>query len=300
MLLGLDRQTLIIISIVLFIGIAITIGQILFLTLTSCRNKNDIMFMMDDSDSITDENFNKVKDFVVQIANSKGITLSENKANIVAGSFAKQAEFMDNFPNDHYMFKPEVVKIQMDNYIRQECSSGGFFDNFKDRACTNTIAGLDFVSSEMIRDRKGYKTLIFMTDGGSNMEGKRQDINLIQQSADNIKNQGTTVYTIKVDDPDRNPDYAAADNAELAAIASGNTEAEKENYMFQVKRFDELEQLALDLGDKLCSKNYWLAAIPLTVALIFVIIKVGLNYCEHKKFQEEEAEAAAMNRTEMK
>jgi len=300
MVLGLDKQTLIIISIVLFIGISLTVGQILFLTLTSCRNKNDIMFMLDDSDSIQNDDFNKVKDFVIQIANSKGITLSENKANIVAGSFAKQAQFMDNFQNDHYMFKPEVVKLEMKNYVRQVCSSGGFFENAADRACTNTIAGLEFVSSDMIRDRKGFKTLIFMTDGGSNMEAKRQDINLIQQAADEIKDQGTTVYTIKVDDPERKEKYKDQDNAELAAIASGNTEAEKEKYMFEAENFDQLEQLALDLGDKLCSKNYWLAAIPLTVALIFVAIKLGLNYYEHKKFQGEEAEAAAMNRTEMK
>jgi len=301
MALGLDKQTLIIISIVLFIGIAIAIGQILFLTLTSCRNKNDIMFMMDDSSSINNEDFNKVKDFVVTIANSKGITLSENKANIVAGSFAKQAQFMDKFPEDHYMFNAEVIKNQMDNYVRQACSSSsGFFVKVEDRACTNTIAGLDFVSSDMIRDRKGFKTLIFMTDGGSNMEGKRQDLNQIKKSADSIKDQGVTVYTISVDDPDRNADYKIEDQKELSVIASGNTDAEKQNYMFQVKYFNELDQLALELGDQLCSKNYWLVAIPLTVALVFVIIKLTLNYCEHKKFQQEEAEAATLNRTELK
>lgn len=295
---GLDNQTIIIVSIVLVVGIALTVGQILFLTLTSCRNKNDIMFMIDDSKSVVDEDFQRTKDFIVRIANSDDITLAKKTANIAAGSFSKVAGFMDKFPNDHYMYEPDVIQQQMNSYQRMDCTDGeNMFTPIDQRGCTNTVGALEFVSDTMIRDRSGYKTLIFMTDGGSNMGAERQDINLIGSSADAIKDQGTDIYTIRVGDSVEK--YKDADNAEMEAIASGDTPKEKEQYMYRVQNFTALDVLVVDLSDKLCSKNYWLAAIPITVALIFIVIKLALDYCEHKKHERETEETAAMNRTEV-
>jgi len=292
---GLDKQTTIIISVILTIALALTIGQVLFLSLTSCRNKNDIMFMMDDSKSVSDEDFQKAKNFILEIANSKNLTINKNKGNIATGSFSKSAGWMDTLEN-HYMYDPNVIKVQLDNYARLDCTDSTFFTPVSERGCTNTIAALDFVNDNMIRSRKGFKTLIFVTDGGSNMNSKRQDINLIESSAEAIKDQGTEVYTIRVGESEK---HKEDDDAEMFAIASGNSVEEKAAYMYQVDSFEELNDLVGEFSDKLCSKNWWLVSIPLLVAFIFIGIKLGLNYCEHKKFQSEEAEAEKMNRTEL-
>jgi len=290
-----DKQSIIIISIVLIIGVVLSVGQILWINFTSCNNKNDFMFMVDNS--VGDEGIEDIKDFIVQVASSPKITLTENKANIAAAGFAipppSSAEYLDNFPKDHYMYELPVIKQQLAQYERKICPKPSVFST-KGYGCTDVVGALGFVRTSMVRDRGAGSTkrLIFTTDGTSNVDGYKQSLQDINSAAQLVKNQDVEIYTIDITNTD---DLSSNNDTELVVISSGVCEgvplgtrcAAKDKYMKTVESSAELNSLVDDLVDELCSKNFWLAAIPIAVALVLVGIKLGLDYFEAKKHDKE-------------
>lgn len=205
------------------------------------------------------------------------VTLSENKANIAAAGFAvpppDSAEYIDNFPKDHYMYELPVIKQQLNQYQRKVCPKP--FISLSGWGCTDVIGALGFVRTKMMRDRGAGSTrrLIFTTDGTSNVDGEKQSLSKINSAAQTLKSQGVEIYTIGITNTESVRDY---NQTELVVISSGVCEgvalgqpcAAKDKYMKTVRTTEELESLVGDLVDELCSKNYWLAAIPIAIALV--------------------------------
>ena len=89
---------LIIISISLVVGIF----QFLWLTFGPCRNKTDLVFMIDDSGSIKDADFEKTKNFVSSIVQSEDISVSKKSVNVALCKFSNDAQWIGG-EMDHYI-----------------------------------------------------------------------------------------------------------------------------------------------------------------------------------------------------
>jgi len=277
----LDKQSIIIISIVLVVGVLLSVGQILWISLTSCNNKNDFMFMVDNS--VGDEGMTYIKNFIIQVASNKKITLAENKANIAAAGFAipppPSAEYIDNFPKNHYMYELGVIKQQVQQYERKKCPKPSIFSK-GGYGCTDIIGALNFVRTSMMRDRGAGSTkrLIFTTDGGSNVDGKKQSLNAMNAAAQILKSNGVEIYTIGITNTE---DLTGYNETELVVISSGECDGKplgykcpaKEKYVKLVSSSAQLNDIVDDLFDELCSKNYWLAVIPIAIALLHVVFR---------------------------
>merc|ERR1712110_18795 len=280
------------ISIVLVVGVLLSVGQILWISLTSCNNKNDFMFIVDNS--VGDKGMENIKRFIIQVASSDKITLAENKVNIAAAGFAipppPSAEYIDNFPKNHYMYELGVIKQQVQQYERKKCPKP--FLSTSGYGCTDVIGALNFVRTSMMRDRGSGSTkrLIFTTDGGSNVDGKKQSLEGINAAAQILKSNGVEIYTVGING-DSTEILAGYDETELVVMSSGECDGEplgykcpaKEKYVKLVESSYQLDQIVDDLVDEVCSKNYWLAAIPIAIALLLVGIKLFLNKYEADK-----------------
>lgn len=226
------------------------------------------MFMLDDSGSVNDEDFDKTVNFVMNVTMSEKITLDKSYVRIGLAAFSSKAKWMAP-----YKFMHEKVKIltELHKYTRQKEE-------------TNTIGALEFVRDEMLfeaRDDFTKKFLIFMTDGKSQLDTEPQDYNTIKSVARDIKNKDAVIYTIGVGKD--------VSEKELFAISSGETPRKKEKfYMFNVEDFDQLTPVLRSIEDQLCTPSYWLAAVPILLLVGFILTKFYLDYREAKKFAFEE------------
>merc|ERR1739847_260974 len=87
------KYTLILL-IVAVLACVVGLVQFLYLYFGPCRNRTDIIFMLDDSASIKDESFNYAKDFVKQIITDDELSVERSYVNVAIASFATRADWI--------------------------------------------------------------------------------------------------------------------------------------------------------------------------------------------------------------
>merc|ERR1711972_656715 len=58
-------------------------------------------------------------------------------------------------------------------------------------------------------------------------------------------------------------------------------------FIIKVNDFDGLDGVISELAGQVCEHQYWMAAVPILVAVLFVVIKILLDRREVKKLEED-------------
>merc|ERR1711972_130780 len=113
----------------------------------------DLIFMLDDSGSIENPDFEKTKDFVRTIVNSKDLQIEEKRINVALTTFTDTAEWMSL--EEKFLYDEAKINSALNNYQRRSDD-------------TNMIRALEFVSKSVLgKGRRNYDEtiLVFLTDG---------------------------------------------------------------------------------------------------------------------------------------
>jgi len=285
-----DKQSCIIISIVLSIGFILAGLDIAWTMFGPCSA--DVMLMLDDSGSVTDTDFDQVKSFVKQLANDESIKDQMDKENVQFGmaTFSECARWMDqkgeecdsNAPSLKYVHNSFSMKTILKDYQRME-------------SITDMIKALEFVNKQMLEYGRtsSDKVLMFMTDGKSQgPDYQKQDLATIRRLSNQLKEAGVRIYVIAVGD--------SVDQDELETISSSECKASEktgkvcknsEKFIIKVNDFDGLDGVISELAGQVCEHQYWMAAVPILVAILFVVIKVLLDRREVKNLERDAIEA---------
>ncbi|XP_015282167.1 PREDICTED: LOW QUALITY PROTEIN: collagen alpha-6(VI) chain-like [Gekko japonicus] len=183
----------------------------------ACKEmKADIMFLVDSSGSIGDENFNKMKNFMSHLVNKSHIGLDQVRIGVVQFSDIAKEEF----PLNKYSAKSDIIEA-----IRRMAA-------IKE----NTLTGqaLEFVA-EYFTPSKGSrssvnKILILLTDGEAQDEVKAPAVAL--------REDGITIYSVGVFN---------ANKTQLEEISG------KSELVFHVENFDILEKIEDDIIFGICN-----------------------------------------------
>lgn len=246
--------------------------------------KADIMLMMDDSGSISDQNFERVKTFIKDISKNKNIKDQLDDGNIQIGmsTFSHCAKWMaqtecGDQDGIKFMHNAYSIKNTLEKYNRM-------------KSITDMTKALEFVDNNMLKKSRpdSDKILLFMTDGKSeDANNLPQAIQQISKSANKLKKQDVEIFVIAVGDKEN------FRQNELEAISSSTCESSGEDggrvckgndkYIIKVADFKKLEGIVEELASHVCKHQYWMAAIPLVIAVLFVIVKVLLDRREAGK-----------------
>jgi len=285
-----DKQSCIIISIVLAIGFILAGLDIAWTMFGPCSA--DVMLMLDDSGSVTNSDFDQVKSFVKQLANDESIKDQMDKENVQFGmaTFSECARWMDqkgedcdaNTPSLKYVHNSFSMKKILNDYQRME-------------SITDMIKALEFVNNQMMEYSRASsdKVLMFMTDGKSQgSDYQKQDLATIRRLSNQLKEAGVRIYVIAVGD--------SVDQDELETISSSECKTSEkdgkvcknsEKFIIKVNDFDGLDGVISELAGQVCEHQYWMAAVPILVAILFVVIKVLLDRREVKNLERDAIEA---------
>jgi len=250
-------QLSIVLMIVIAVAVAVAGFQMLWLLFGPCRNRTDLVFMLDDSGSISNADFDKTMEFVKTLTTSEDISVDEGSVNVALCKFANDAGWMD-MAKEKFLSDESQIDNVLDNYQR----------NIGE---TNTIEALEFVGSEVLKKGRGShdKTiLIFLTDGAATLNGKPQKTSIIESEAAKLKTKGVKIYAVGVG--------KETVEEQIETIAS----APSDKYVRSVDNFDQLEALAKSIGEEICEPNYWLVSILIAIALAFVVLKLFLDWKE--------------------
>lgn len=177
-----DKQSCKIISIVVGICVVLAGLDVAWTYFGPCEA--DVMMMMDDSGSISDKNFEKVKKFVYDLPKNEQLKDQLDDKNIQIGmaTFSHCAKWMnskdcDDRPALKFVHNSYSIQNILENYNRMDST-------------TNMIQALEFVNNRMLKQARpgSDKILLFMTDGKSQDENNiAQSLQTITQSADKLK-----------------------------------------------------------------------------------------------------------------
>nr|XP_056713046.1 collagen alpha-6(VI) chain [Euleptes europaea] len=183
----------------------------------ACKEmKADVMFLVDSSGSIGDENFNKMKNFMSDLVNKSDIGLDKVRIGVVQFSDDPKEEFRLN----NYSAKSDIIEaIQRMAHI-------------DDR--TYTGKALEFVA-EYFKPSKGSrssvnKILILLTDGEATDE--------VAAPAMALRKNGITIYSVGVFN---------ANKTQLEEISG------KSELVFYVENFDVLAKIEGDIIFGICN-----------------------------------------------
>ena len=227
-----------------------------------CVNRTDLIFMLDDSGSIKNPDFEKTKGFVKTIVNSKDLQIEEKRINVALTTFTDTAEWMSL--EEKFLYDEAKINSALDNYQRRSSD-------------TNMISALEFVKKSVLekgRENFDETILIFLTDGKAFSGGQDQNVNDIKKVARDLKNKGIKIYSVGVGNDLK--EY------ELKAIAS----APSDKFVRKVDDFDELQKLGKQIGEEICEPNWYLGIIPLAIALALIALKYYLNKKELNDFED--------------
>lgn len=281
-----DKQSCKIISIVVTICVALAALDLAWTYFGPC--KADVMMMLDDSGSVSDSDFGKVKDFVRKLANDESINEQLDDGNVQIGmaTFSQCSRWMGQGgeecnANEHslkFVHNRYSMNEILDNYQRME-------------SITDMIKALEFVNKHMMDYARSNsdKILLFMTDGVSQGEDElRQNLATIKKQAQKLKDEGVRIYVIAVGE--------MVDQMEIETISSSECEStekkgkvckDAEKFIIKVDDFDGLDGVISELAGQVCNHQYWMAAIPIVVAILFVVIKLLLDRREAKKLVDD-------------
>merc|ERR1712027_71978 len=156
---------------------------------------------------------------------------------------------------------------------------------------TDMIRALEFVNKQMMEYARtnSDKILLFMTDGKSQgADQLPQSLSIIRKLANELKEEGVRIYVIAIG--------GNVDQDELETISSSQCEATeekgkvcKDSEKFIIK-VDDFDGVISELAGQVCEHQYWMAAIPIIVAILFVVIKLLLDRREAKKLDKDTQE----------
>lgn len=203
----------------------------------------DVVFIVDESGSITTPNFQLVRTFLHSLVGGLEVSPNRVRVGIVTYSDAAQAQVYLNSFKD---------KRELLDFIKILPYHGGG---------TKTGAALDFARKTVFTKKNGSRkdsrvqqVAVVITDG------KSQDN--VSTAAANLRRAGVTVYAIGVKD---------ADEGELRQLASHPSN----KYMFTVDDFSKLKPLQQSMQRILC-QNIIKEAVSVTSRTTG--IKKGVNY----------------------
>uniref|UniRef100_A0A3Q1GK16 VWFA domain-containing protein n=1 Tax=Acanthochromis polyacanthus TaxID=80966 RepID=A0A3Q1GK16_9TELE len=185
-----------------------------------CKRANvaDIVFIVDESGSIKEANFQLMRTFLSSIISGLEVGLARVRLGIVTYNEMQTAQLYLN------TFQTKTDILQLINFMPY--SGGG----------TNTGAALDFTLKNIFNEKRGsrkgvQKVAVVVTDG------KSQDSVVVPAAT--LRRAGVTVYAVGIKD---------ANEAELREMAT----SPPEKHVFIVDSFTQLKSLEQTLQKSLC------------------------------------------------
>ncbi|KAG9476082.1 hypothetical protein GDO78_002912 [Eleutherodactylus coqui] len=182
----------------------------------------DIVFVMDSSGSISTEQYNTMKDFIVSFVNKSSV--GPNNVQFGALKYSDDPEKL--FYLNEYNNKQEIIE-----HIQNDYSKGG---------STYTAEALEF-SKSFFTEKQGSRQLrgipqylIVITDGESHDRDK------LNETSKQLQDAGITIYAIGV---------AQAKTEELQTMAG------TKGKWFFVDKFDELKDIFKNISDDACGRT---------------------------------------------
>ena len=195
-------------------------GHFLYLV---CQTSVDLVFLLDNSGSVGETNFLKVKNFVKKVVDFFNIGTSGTHVAVVT---------YDTTTHKQFQLDKYHTKSEMRNAV-DDVAYHGYL--------TYTGEALDYVRKNIFTQRAGMRTdpgipkvLVLMTDGHSN------GIDVFGP-AENLRDLGVSIFSIGVG--------SGASVAELNATATDPNE----NYVFQLDSFNDLANWVDRLSSVSCS-----------------------------------------------
>lgn len=288
-----DKQSCKIISIVVAICLTLTGLSFAWTIFGPCSA--DVMLMLDDSGSVVDEDFSKVKAFVRTLANDDKIKDQMDKENVHIG----MATFSDC---PKWMSQEQCSSTQLSQkYVHNSYSLNRILSDYtRMESITDMIKALEFVDKNMMKAAResSDKILLFMTDGNSQDKNNQpQSIATIAGLADQLKNKGVKIFVIAVG--------AKTNQRELEAISSATCEStgldtervctDTEKYIIKVDNFDGLDGIIEDLAGQVCNHQFWMAGIPILIAILFIIVRIALDRREANSLLKDAGELSTFS-----
>ena len=251
--------------------------------------------MLDDSGSVVDEDFSKVKAFVRTLANDDKIKDQMDKENVHIG----MATFSDC---PKWMSQEQCSSTQLSQkYVHNSYSLNRILSEYtRMESITDMIKALEFVDENMMKAAResSDKILLFMTDGNSQDKNNQpQSIATIAGLADQLKNKGVKIFVIAVG--------AKTNQRELEAISSATCEStgldtervctDTEKYIIKVDNFDGLDGIIEDLAGQVCNHQFWMAGIPILIAILFIIVRIALDRREANSLLKDAGELSTFS-----
>ena len=183
------------------------------------QSKADIVFLLDSSGSVGEDNFVFLTSFIGDLISDLNI----GPEFVQVGLVTYQTNVTNRFDLNRYGTKEEVL-----NATKQVPYSGGW---------TNTDLGLNHTLWHSFAEDHGARPfttqlLLVFTDGGSNHPSSTRLV------ADDVKGSGVTIISVGVE--------SGVDSPELFAIAS------REEYVFRATSFTDLETIKYSLENIIC------------------------------------------------
>ncbi|KAK7489962.1 hypothetical protein BaRGS_00018827, partial [Batillaria attramentaria] len=195
---------------------------------TGCASEIDLVFVLDESGSVGDENFEMVKTFVQDVISSLDIETNMIRVGVVTYSSSAAVDF---FLNTHST--ESAVNLAVSNIVY---SGGG----------TDTAEALELLPSDVFTEANGDRpdvpnVAVIITDGNSGTD--------VTGPAQNARDAGIKLLAVGVG--------SGIDLSELNLIAS---DPDSEN-VFQVDDFNVLNDTLKNLWTTICSiTGYWFGA----------------------------------------
>lgn len=190
-----------------------------------CTNNADIVFILDASGSVREENFVKTKDFVKQMVDS--INVDRLGSNLAVVTFSDDARI--HFRLSDYNNRVDMIRaIDAIPYTR---------------GTTNTASALRLVRQQVFREQDGDRPdlrniAILMTDGGSN------DFSETLKEARLAREAGITMISVGIKD--------WVNMVEIREIASDPDDRN----VFSIESFDVINRIQSDLKAIICNQGY--------------------------------------------
>nr|XP_022326823.1 uncharacterized protein LOC111126454 isoform X2 [Crassostrea virginica] len=183
------------------------------------QSKADIVFLLDSSGSVGEDNFVFLTSFIGDLISDFNI----GPEFVQVGLVTYQTNVTNRFDLNRYGTKEEVL-----NATKQVPYSGGW---------TNTDLGLNHTLWHSFAEDHGARPfttqlLLVFTDGVSNHPSSTRQV------ADDVKGSGVTIISVGVE--------SGVDSPELFAIAS------REEYVFRATSFTDLETIKYSLENIIC------------------------------------------------
>jgi len=270
-----DKQSCKIISIVTSICLTLTGLSFAWTIFGPCSA--DVMLMLDDSGSVSNQNFGKVKEFVRTLANDEQIKDQMDRENVYIGmaTFSECPKWMSQEDCSSTQYSQKYVH---NSYSLNKILS----DYTRMESITDMIKALEFVDKQMMRHAResSDKILLFMADGNSQGKNNQpQSVATIAELADSLKNKGVEIFVIAVGDEtnQRELEAISSSTCKNTGTDTGRVCKNSEKYIIKVDNFDGLDGIIEDLAGQVCNHQYWMAGIPILVLILFIIVKIALD-----------------------